>query len=239
MSEWKVLIIEDDAMVARVHARLVARTPGFTLVGAAQTAEQGLDMINNLRPHLVLLDLGLPGRSGVALLRRLRAAGSAVEVVAITATRRAAIVAATAQLGVLDYIAKPTSPDRLQQALSTFRHRMQAATGDTLEQPAIDKLIAAGRSPQRWLPRELDQDRLVAVRGTLETRRGVTASDVAALVGISRVTARRYLEYLVTIGEADVDAHGDGPGRPTKLYSPRGGDSPGRRQDRLTTRVVS
>jgi response regulator of citrate/malate metabolism len=78
MADWRVLVVEDDRVVARLHCRFIARVPGFTAVGVATTAAQAQEMVRTLHPDLLLLDIGLPGENGVALLRRLRAAGNTV-----------------------------------------------------------------------------------------------------------------------------------------------------------------
>ena len=87
MAEWKVVILEPDTEVARSHWRCLASLNGFVPVGVARSAEQALEMVATLRPHLLIMDVELPGENGLALLRRLRAAGSAVEAVVVTATR--------------------------------------------------------------------------------------------------------------------------------------------------------
>jgi len=223
MAEWRVLVVEDDAVVARLHCRFVARVPGFTPVGVAATAAEAERLVRTLRPDLMLLDLGLPGASGVSLLRGLRGRGESVEVIAVTASTSTPTVHATVQLGVVDYIVKPFDQDRLRKALGLFQRRMAMMAAPTLAQEEVDRIYSDGPNAQRWLPRDLSDDRLADVRAFLaDATAPVSASDVADAVGVARVTARRYLEYLVTIGRAQLDVVSDGPGRPRKLYTPSG-----------------
>ena len=220
MADWRVLVVEDDAVVARLHCRFVARVPGFTPVGVAATAAQAEEMVRTLRPDLMLLDLGLPGLSGVGLLRRLRGRGEAVEAIAVTAATTTETVRATVQLGVVDYIVKPFDQDRLRKALGLFQRRMAMLAPGTLAQDQVDRIYSDGPNTHRWLPRDLAPDRLADVRALLEAAADpVSAAEVAGAVGIARVTARRYLEYLVTIGQAQLDMSSNGPGRPRKLYA--------------------
>lgn len=219
MDEWRVLIVEDDRVVARLHCRFVARVPGFVPIGVAQTAAQAEQMIPTLRPDLVLLDIGLPGEDGIALLRRMRARGDAVEVIAVTAATASQAVRAIVQLGGVDYLVKPFDQDRLRKSLGLFQRRMAMLRDGSLVQDQVDRICSDGPNTYRWLPRDLSNQRLHRVREILAEEGGpATAAQIGTEAGIARVTARRYLEYLVTIGQATMDCIADGPGRPRKLY---------------------
>ena len=119
-----MLIVEDDPHVAYLHRELVERAPGFQVVGSVTNNQDALAEIARVRPHLLLLDLTLRGADGVALLRQLRGAAVPIEAIAVTAARRAEIVRALVRLGVIDYLVKPFSPERLHQALAQFRQRI-------------------------------------------------------------------------------------------------------------------
>jgi len=219
MTEWRVMVVEDDRMVARLHCRFVAGMSGFTVVGIATTAAQAEQMIAAQRPDLVLLDLGLPDDSGIGLLRRLRAGGSTTEAIVVTAATSTQVVRATVHLGVVDYLVKPFDRERLRQSLALFRRRMAMLSPTSLAQDEVDRICSDGPNARRWLPRDLAEGRLLEVQHALRSFGApATAGDVAGAVGVSRVTARRYLEYLVTIGRARVSVMPDGPGRPSKTY---------------------
>ncbi|WP_320668766.1 response regulator [Patulibacter defluvii] len=215
---WRTLIVEDDPVVAEVHRRLVARTPGFAVVGVAATAAEALRLLPLKRPQLVLLDLGLPDHDGIALLRALRRAEAAVEVIAITAARDSDSVRDCVHLGVVDYLVKPFTPERLQEGLIRFRDRILMLRAAALDQSAVDA-VAGTRTVGDGLPRDLAAETLAEVRSALQAAgEGLTAAEVATLLGLHRVTARRYLEYLVTVREAESEAVAVGPGRPRKSY---------------------
>ena len=219
MGEWRVLIVEDDPHVALVHERIVSQMPMFSVVGIAESAEQTLARLPALRPHLLLLDLTLPGTDGLTLARKLRARADPVEVIAVTATRDAQAVRAMVHLGVVDYLVKPFSPDRMRQALGFFLRRMAAFESGSLDQAEVDELCASGRRPGRWLPKGLVAEKLEEVRRHVDGEdRGVSADQVGEAVGMARVTARRYLEYLLTTQHVSVKLSNDGPGRPRRLY---------------------
>ncbi|MEY2535336.1 MAG: two-component system, CitB family, response regulator DctR [bacterium] len=221
MADWRVLIVEDDRTVASVNCRLVSKIASFTVVGVATTAAQAQQMVVNLRPHLILLDVGLPGGSGIALLRGVRASGAPVEVIAVTAASSTPVVRAILHLGVIDYLVKPFAPERLRQALGQFLARMSALHPDRLDQTAVDSLREGGPASHRWLPKDLTGERLREIEQLLAAAtEPVSAGEAGAAMGISRVTARRYLEYLVTIDQATCESVIEGPGRPRKTYRP-------------------
>jgi response regulator of citrate/malate metabolism len=219
MAEWRVMIVEDDRVVARLHTRFVAQAPGFVPVGVAQTAAEASRMVETLRPHLVLLDLGLPGEDGITLLRQLRARGDPIEVIVVSAASGRDAVQATVQLGVVDYLVKPFQQERLRKSLGLF-HRRRALLGNPrLTQDQVDRVCSDGPNAYRWLPRDLSDERLQRIHDVLAaSAEPVTATEVGSDAGVSRVTARRYLEYLVTVGQAWTDTVSSGPGRPRKTY---------------------
>jgi response regulator of citrate/malate metabolism len=220
MADWRVLVVEDDRVVARLHCRFIARVPGFTAVGVATTAVQARDMTRTLHPDLLLLDIGLPGDDGVALLRSLRAAGDPVEVIVVTAATAAEVVRATVHLGAVDYLVKPFDQERLRKSLGLFQRRVGGLARAQLAQEEVDRICSDGPNAFRWLPRDLSDARLDEIRAILsDAELPATADAIAAQAGVARVTARRYLEYLVTIGQATMEPVVVGPGRPRKTYS--------------------
>jgi response regulator of citrate/malate metabolism len=231
----RVLIVEDDRAVARLHCRYVSRRPGHTVVGIAETGVQAYTMVTSPHPDVVLLDLGLPGATGLEVLRKMRHADSPVEVIVVSAHASPSTVRACFHLGVVDYLVKPFWPQRLGEALDLLDERMDTLRHSRrLDQEAIDRLrghaseaTASARSAARTGPR------LSAVRCALEVSGlALTADDVADATGMARVTARRYLEQLVARGVCTVETDPDGPGRPRKFYrlwasKPVGGASAG------------
>src|SRR4051794_11217367 len=121
MSDRAILIVEDDATIASIHKRLILRHPGFTVTAVVPSAEQAMALVRRgVRIDLILLDISLPGANGDDLLRALRATGGP-EVIAVTASRDPAMVRRLLNLGVVDYLIKPFTPERLQQALVRYR----------------------------------------------------------------------------------------------------------------------
>jgi two-component system response regulator DctR len=223
MSEaMRVLIVEDDSMVAEINKRYTEKTGGFQVVGVAASGEEAVEAVRSLRPDLVLLDVYLPRGNGLEVLRSIRAADIAADVILITAAQDAASVEQALRYGAVDYIIKPFDFQRLAGTLNAYRERRRRLTDhERLGQAEIDRLVkgvpAGGGEPD--LPKGLDPYTLDQVRNYLSTRDGaLSAQEVAAALGLSRVTVRRYLEYLVDAKEATAELEYVPVGRPVKRY---------------------
>ena len=125
----RVLVVDDDFMVARIHTQFVERTDGFVVVGVASSGQAALDDTARLRPDLLLLDVHLPDMTGIDVLRRLRAGGDDVGVLMVTAAREADTVRAAAAGGAVHYLVKPFDYEDLQVRLESFRAAQLALSG--------------------------------------------------------------------------------------------------------------
>ncbi len=215
-----VLVVDDDFMVARIHTQFVDRTPGFRVVGVASTGQAALDDVARLRPDLVLLDVHLPDITGIEVLRRLRASGDDVGVLVVTAAREADTVRAAAAGGAAHYLVKPFDYDDLRVRLESFRAAQAALASGAPEQDDIDAVFgaAAPASAPAPLPKGLSPETAVAVEAALAQHGELSATECAEAVGISRVSARRYLEHFVARGSATVRLQYGGAGRPERRY---------------------
>lgn len=144
MTELRVLIVDDEPMAAQLHRMFVERTPGFVVSGLASSGETAVVMMQSDPPDIVLLDLQLPGISGFDVLRLVRMhLGNDVDVIAVTADRRASSVAQMRMLGVAHYLAKPFSVRELRFRLrSVARVRSALASRQSFEgQSQIDEVM--------------------------------------------------------------------------------------------------
>lgn len=216
----RVLVVDDDFMVARIHTQFVERTPGFAVVGVASTGRAALDDITRLRPDLVLLDVHLPDMTGIDVLRTLRAGGDDVGVLVVTAAREADTVRAAAAGGATHYLVKPFDYEDLRVRLETFRAAHLALSGAAAPgQQDIDTVFgAAAPPPAAALPKGLSPETARLVEVALREAGELSAAECADAVGISRVSARRYLEHFVATGAASVRLQYGGAGRPERRY---------------------
>lgn len=219
------LVVDDDYRVADIHASMVARVPDFTVVGRAHTGAQARTAIARLKPDLVLLDLYLPDEHGLDLIRS--AGQPRPDFLVITAARDLPTVRQTMQLGAVHYLVKPFGFKLLSERLTNYRdlHRRINAIeqADEADQEQVDGLYALLRTPATTtaLPKRHSAPTMARV---LEVVRAadddVSATEVAASVGISRPTAQRYLSYLAEQGLVLLRLRYGSPGRPEQRYSP-------------------
>lgn len=220
----RVLVVDDDFMVARIHAAFVERTEGFEVCGTARSGAEALELASSLRPDLVLLDVHLPDLSGLEVLERLRGQGQDVAVVMVTAERSAAAVRSALHGGALQYLVKPFEYDDLADRLRRVADTLAslAASDDeegSVDQATIDQVFAGrvgGDVPA--LPKGLSPETADLVLQAARRSEEISASEAAEAVGLSRVTARRYLEHFVDAGLAEVRLRYGGTGRPERRY---------------------
>ncbi|MEU3298586.1 response regulator [Streptomyces sp. NPDC006678] len=221
-----VLVVDDDFMVAKLHCRYVSAVPGFTVAGVAHSGADALRAADRIRPDLVLLDIYLPDMDGIGVLRALRAAEARdadrqpADVLFITAARDAGTVRAALRAGALHYLIKPFSQAALQEQL---RHvaslRTRLASLDEARQEDVDQIFGTRPPGSRELPKGLAAHTADLVDRVLRAHpQGLSASECAEAGSLSRVSARRYLEYFAETGRAEVTLRYGGTGRPERRY---------------------
>ncbi|QAY64044.1 response regulator [Xylanimonas allomyrinae] len=225
--DLRVLVVEDEELTAQAHAAYVARMPGYRVVGTARTGAAALAALARAADagcaaHLVLLDLGLPDMSGLDVARTLRAARADVDILVITADNELPSLRAAAQSGVVGYLVKPFTFAAFAARLRAYRQYHRAlARGGAGRQQEIDEALAmlhGGARPE--LPKGLLPETLDVVAATLRSASAAcSASELGHELGVSRVTARRYLEHLVDRGEASRTPRHGGQGRPELEYT--------------------
>lgn len=214
-----VLVVDDDFMVADIHRRFVDRVDGFRAVGVARTGAEALTSTRELRPQLILLDVYLPDMTGLDVLQRLRSEGDRVDVIMITAARELDTVRGALDGGAADYLIKPFEFAQLQAKLHAFAARadaLQSAAG--VNQTLIDTLFGGPAvTPAKVMPKGLGAETGELVLAAVRAAGEVSAAECADAVGISRVSARRYLEHYLTVGALELRLQ-YGVGRPERRY---------------------
>ncbi|WP_028595015.1 response regulator [Paenibacillus assamensis] len=225
INEYRVLLIEDDPMVQEVNRQFVENVTGFRVEGIAGNGVEGLKLVRDLEPDLVFLDMFMPVQDGVETLRQIRAEALPVDVIVVTAAKDLPTVKNIMQKGVFDYVIKPFKFERIaaaleqyrayRQALHEERHITQAELDAILRSTTTGFVLDAGAT----LPKGLQSSTMRQVIHLLQHQRSfLTAEEVADGVGLARVTARRYLEYLVQSGSVRLDIRYGSVGRPVNRY---------------------
>ena len=223
----RVLVVDDDFAVAQLHRQFVDAHDKFEVVAEVHTGAAALDAIDRLDPDLVLLDVYLPDFSGLEVLNRLRVESARyTEVIAVTAARDLSSVRQARANGVRHYLVKPFTAAALRERLDEVARSHDALgsvrRAESLSQNAVDDLILGTHQSRALPPKGLSVATLQLVTTTLsDASTDLSASEVAEIIGMSRVGARRYLEHLVRVGTAIVEPRYGATGRPVHRYRTR------------------
>jgi response regulator of citrate/malate metabolism len=221
--EIGVLIVEDEPVVADAHMAYVQRVRGFGVRGKALDGAGAIRQLGNPTSgiDLVLLDLHLPDMHGLDVVRAMRTAGHRADVIAVTSARDLEVVRAAVSLGIVQYLLKPFTFAALREKLERYAAYRQQLAGDAaISQREVDRVLATLRgSDSGSLPKGMSPDSLDAVALVLRpSEQGLSATEVAEVVGTSRVTARRYLEYLADSALVVRSSRYGSAGRPEVEY---------------------
>ncbi|MDI6709528.1 MAG: response regulator [Thermoanaerobacterales bacterium] len=224
MANIRTLIVEDDPMVAEVNRQFVQSVAFFTVVGLAATGAEALDSIAELKPDLTLLDIYLPDMDGVAVLHEIRRRLLPTDVILITAAQDVPTIQDVIRHGAIDYIIKPFKFNRLKAALESYAgmHEGLAHHRGLVDQETVDRFArgaAREEAGKESLPKGLHELTLKQIYVyLLRQEKSLSADEVAAGVGLARVTARRYLDYLQRVGKVGLELQYGSVGRPVNRY---------------------
>lgn len=219
----KVLIVEDDPMVAEFNKHYLEQVGGFTLQGIAGSVDEGLKLLEKKEVDLILLDIFMPGLNGLELLSQIRKMGKGVDVIIVSAAADRSSIKKALQYGAVDYLIKPFEFDRFREALTTYRERAALMQDqEKLSQVDLDKQIfhkeALGRTGE--LPKGLTRETLKLVWENIREMGNQTFStdEIAQRVGISRVSMRKYLSFLSQIEVLKTEVLYGAVGRPVYIH---------------------
>lgn len=224
----RVLIVEDDPLIAEAHSTYLGRLQGFSTAAVANTARDAMRAVSEAvateNPiDLVLLDLGLPDASGIALASAMSGLRPAPDIIAITSERDLEMVRAAVSHGALAYLLKPFTFAAFRDRLERYRRYRSAlpAGTDAASQAEVDRALAELRvatdksvTPKGAASGTTDE----IARAVRDNPDGLTADEVAKQVGVSRVTAWRYLERLADDGTVTRNTDYGKAGRPKTRY---------------------
>ncbi len=224
MEPIQIVIIEDDDKIAEIQRIFTEKISGCTVTGIANSIQEGEEMLQVLRPDLVLLDIFFPDGNGIELLWKIRKEYKETDIVLITAAKERDIFQEALRGGVFDYILKPLNFTRFQNMLNRYlEHRKKLQKIVTIKQSDVDIFLHqekkdVGRKDD--LPKGIDPITLQKITQIIEaiSEEGINAEQAGEKIGVSRTTSRRYLEYLVANGVIRADLFYGTLGRPERRY---------------------
>lgn len=219
---YQVVIVEDNPMIAMLNRRNTEKDKRFEVTREFADGRAALRYLLGHPVDLVILDVYMPLLTGVELLGELRRNDVHVDVVMVTAANDPQTFDLIRKLGVVDYLVKPFTYQRFQQALDKFcQQRETLSRPGTVSQADIDRLLFAPAAPAgAGVTKGLQEKTLEMIREHLADTPagGCTSEEIAVQVGLSAVTVRRYLNFMTDGGVAESHINYDTGGRPCTLY---------------------
>ena len=219
---YKVLIVEDDPMVAMINEQYIKRNKNFEIVGKCSDGLRALDFLESNTVDLLILDVFMPKMDGFETLRQIRNKQITVEAIMVTAANDRDSLEEALHLGIVDYLVKPFTFDRFQMALEKYIAQNNALKDiETLNQKRIDHIFDNSRKKSDDLfPKGIQERTLIIIMEYLNSNKGkwFTGDDIAAKVGLTSVTVRRYMNYLAESGRVVSKINYETGGRPCMLY---------------------
>ncbi len=219
----RTIIVEDDPMVADLAAGYLERIEGFSLDHTARSAEDGLELLRNCHVDLVLLDVFMPGMGGMELLRIIKSQFFHSDVIMITAAQSNEDILQALRLGVADYIVKPFTFERFRESMLQFqeKRRLLMSPEVAITQDILDRRIFI-KKPEGGVgrPKGIDAQTLETVVSVLRKQPGLfSLKDIERVAGISRISLKKYFDYLAESGRLGSSKGYGGQGRPVTLYN--------------------
>ncbi|KAA0561455.1 response regulator [Rossellomorea aquimaris] len=226
MRKWNVFIIEDDIQTAEINSQYIAQMERFQVGGIATTIAEAKKVLPVVNPDLILLDVYFPDGTGSEFLWEIRKHFRSTDVILVTAAKETEHISNAIRGGAFDYILKPIIFNRFQDTLLKYQQYKERMNDSQVEnQHEVDNLFNRKKSTSNIQtvqppPKGIDTITLDSILKRIETNHslGYTAEEMAGEVGVTRTTARRYLEYLVSQKKIKVELTYGGVGRPQRKY---------------------
>ena len=219
---YKVLIVEDDPMVAMINEQYIKRNKNFQLVGKCKDGAAALEFLAQNSVDLIVLDVYMPHMDGLETLRTIRNRQIPVDAIMVTAANDRNSVEEALHLGIVDYLVKPFTFDRFQMALEKYISQSNAFRDfDTLNQKNIDHIIDNSRKKSEdAFPKGIQEKTLLLIMEYLKDNADnwFTGDEIAEQVGLTGVTVRRYMNYLAESGRVTAEMNYETGGRPCMRY---------------------
>lgn len=219
---YKILIVEDDPMVAMINEQYIKKNKNFELVGKCSNGAAALEFLEDHEVDLLVLDVYMPQMDGFETLRRVRNKQITVDAIMVTAANDRSSLEEALHLGVVDYLVKPFTFDRFQMALEKYISQNSALKDvETLNQKNIDHIIDNARKKTEDLhPKGIQEKTTELILEYLKENSGesFTGDEIAEQVGLTGVTVRRYMNYLAESGRVIGEMNYETGGRPCMKY---------------------
>jgi DNA-binding NarL/FixJ family response regulator len=186
----RVAIVEDDNVVRENLALLIDGAPGFSCVGSCSSAEEAWRRLPAINPEVVLMDLHLPGQSGIACVARLKELLAQTQVIMLTVEEDAEQVFESLKAGATGYLVKNVGPDKILEAVTEVHNG-----GAPMSSHIAREVVSAFRRPQvaggenmALSPREEEVLMLLS--------KGYRSKEIADELGVAVATVNTYVRHI-------------------------------------------
>lgn len=220
----KVIIVEDDPMVALINKRYVEMIQGFKVIKTVSTKEDLIRILNEEDIDLILMDVYLPNDNGINILKSIRELGFVTEVIMMTAADSSDDIRKAFAYGAIDYLIKPFEFERFKEAIDKYIKKIQLLGAEKIAQIDLDKLYVKEeivQSNTEHLPKGINKKTLNKIYEVIENdkREYWTIRQISEKTGVSNVTIKKYVDYLESIDKAIVTIDYGNIGRPEYKYT--------------------
>lgn len=219
---YKVLIVEDDPMVAMINEQYLKHHKEFCIVGVCKDGKSALEFLEQNNVDLIILDVYMPHMDGFETLHQIRNKKTYIDAIMVTAANDRESLEEALRLGIIDYLVKPFTFERFQMALEKYITQVGALKQmDTLNQKNIDFIIEHARKKNEDMrPKGIQDKTLQNILEHMRNRKEewLTGDAIAEMSGLTGVTVRRYMNYLSEAGMVSSEMNYETGGRPCMLY---------------------
>lgn len=223
----KVLIVEDDPMVREINERFLNKIDGYKLYDSVSSIEKAKKSILKEKPDLILLDIFFPQGKGLELLKWIRSENIKCDIILITADKSMDTVEEAFRYGAVDYLVKPFKFNRFREAMLQYKDRKNRFENvESVNQEIIDKYTLSERNDNNKDKDDISDTKGFSQHTYEKILQGIkdmkgqtfTAQQIAKQVGVSRITARRYLDLLEKEEKLVIELEYGKVGRPKNKY---------------------
>lgn len=217
-----VLIVEDDPMVGFINKQYLNNIGDINVLGPVYEEDDIISLLESENIDLILLDVFLPKKNGIELLKEIRSRKFFVDVIIISAANNAEDLKEAFAYGVIDYLIKPFQFERFEEAIGKFKLRQNLFSKDmALNQNDVDKIYSVGNEQSTNLPKGLNKLTLDKIIKFLSDNRNEvwTLREIANEINISNVTIKKYMDYLESVNKVYVETTCGNVGRPELKYT--------------------
>lgn len=220
----RVLIVEDDPMVAQLNKQFIEKVEGYDLVDITHNVKDATSVIETQPIDLVLLDVYMPDENGLTLLTYIREHHYKIDAILITAASDADKIQTAMRYGAIDYLIKPFEFERFKQSLLQYKHKHQFFNeNQSFDQSTLDSRLFNKSETKSdgtaTLPKGLTKGTLQAIidNVTHSGKQTFSTDEIAEIADVSRVSVRKYLKFLADINVLE-ESLTYGIGRPVYQY---------------------